>query len=219
MHLGKPGIGHGRGCDRLGRGRSAIGRLRGGRGSGFGFFLFLGSGFLGRGVSGCGTIALKDQQHGAFGDTVALGDLYFLHHASCRGGHFHRGLVGFQFDDRILFGDGIANADKDRDHRNIGEIADVRHFYFYGHSLSSSPAYTRRGFGFPPSMSYFLSAASRSLSEICPSRHRSTMAAAAMWFASTSKKRRRLTRLSDRPKPSVPSTVKRFGTAPRICSA
>ncbi|MCY1411627.1 hypothetical protein D9M71_270160 [compost metagenome] len=100
------------GCSRSrGRGRcggrcSSLGWSRGGR-------------------SGASNAQLEDQGAGA--DVVIQLDLDALHHACGRGGDLHAGLVGFQGDQRLLGGDGIAGLDQDFDDLGGAVRADVRH--------------------------------------------------------------------------------------------
>ena len=81
---------------------------------------------------GCSLAAFQHQNHIAFAYLVADLDLEFLHDAGNGRGHFHRRLVGFQRDQRLLRRRRVAGLDQHFDDGDIFEIADVRYFDFDG---------------------------------------------------------------------------------------
>ena len=109
MHIARAG-GRARGGDR--RGRACSRRLRrGGRSRCF---------FCAR--------AFEGQDHGPFGDLVTFGNFDLFDHAGRWRRHFHGGLVRLQFNERVLFGHGVAHADQNGNDGHIGEITDIGYF-------------------------------------------------------------------------------------------
>jgi len=73
-----------------------------------------------------GPILLEHQQHASLGHAVADAHPQLRHNSGEWGRHVHRRLVGFQRDQRVLGGDLVPGGDVDLDHRDIGEVADIR---------------------------------------------------------------------------------------------
>jgi hypothetical protein len=63
----------------------------------------------------------------SFAHPIADLGLEVLHHAPERRRHFHRGLVGFEGDQRLFRLDRVAGLDHDLDDRHVLEVADVRY--------------------------------------------------------------------------------------------
>ena len=83
------------------------------------------------GAAGCACAAAAPvrsvRMTGTFAHPIADLCLEVLHHAPERRRHFHRGLVGFEGDQRLLRLDRVAGLDHDLDDRHVLEVADVRH--------------------------------------------------------------------------------------------
>ncbi len=112
--------------------------LRSGRGGGFrrgGLRLFLLRGGLRRDLAG----AFADRaENGADRNRLADLDRNFRQHARSRRRHFHRHLVGFELDQRLIHRHGVAGLlEPLRDRRLRHRFAECRHLDFRGHSLSA----------------------------------------------------------------------------------
>jgi hypothetical protein len=70
---------------------------------------------------------LQQRNHITHIDFVTQFDLELCEHACVTGRNFHRGLVGFNRHERLFGFDGVTHFDQKLNHRNIFEIADVRH--------------------------------------------------------------------------------------------
>src|SRR5258708_35734087 len=70
-----------------------------------------------------GSLELEDRR--ALRHLVADLDANFLHHAGARRRDFHRRLVGFQRDERLLLRDRVARLDQHLDDFDFLEVADV----------------------------------------------------------------------------------------------
>ncbi|MNF76530.1 hypothetical protein D3C84_586460 [compost metagenome] len=75
--------------------------------------------------SGASDLELEDQVAGA--DVGIQLDLDALHHAGGRRGDLHAGLVGFQGDQGLLGGHGVAGLDQHFDDLDLAVGADIRH--------------------------------------------------------------------------------------------
>jgi hypothetical protein len=99
--------------------------LRGGRGRRRRRSFRLGSG--GRGCRGLRRLGRLDgRDHGALGHLVAQLHAHFLHGAGVRRRHFHRRLVGFERDERILLLHRVPRLHQELDDGDVLEVADVR---------------------------------------------------------------------------------------------
>ena len=110
------------------------GKLRGlrcGR-SGFGSFLGRGGrcGGFRRFGSSRRTGSFDDGNHAAFGNFVAHFHFHFFHHACGFGRNVHGGFVGFQCNQRVFHGNGIARFDFHGDDVHVFVAADVGYFQF-----------------------------------------------------------------------------------------
>ncbi|CWN32151.1 Uncharacterised protein [Neisseria meningitidis] len=114
----------------LGIGRTAELRgLRSGSGS-FGCFLRRGSNRCFGFRRGSRAFGFNDYNQAAFGDFVADFDFHFFDHARNFGRHVHRRFVGFQGNQGVVNGDGIAHIHFNRDNIYIFVSANVGHFQF-----------------------------------------------------------------------------------------
>src|SRR5579862_84712 len=119
-----------------------------------------GSGWRGRArglFSRGGAVWLEREQHTALRDAVADLDAQLFDHTRRWRGDIHRRLVGFQGDEGILGGHLVAGRDVDLDHRDVGEIADVRHADLHQRSarrrsLRTWPRYTTKRAAAAPSI-------------------------------------------------------------------
>ena len=84
-----------------------------------------------------GSTGFNGQDHAAFGDFVADFDFHFFHNACCIGRYVHSRFVGFQCNQGVVNGDGVARFDFYGDNINVFMTADIRHFNFYDTHLSS----------------------------------------------------------------------------------
>jgi hypothetical protein len=89
----------------------------------------------------------KDQDRRALRYLVANLDLELLHHARAWRGDLHRGLVGLERDQRLLFRHGVARLHQYFDDFDFLEVADVR---------DENLIHTVVGSAFSGSMPYFL---------------------------------------------------------------
>ena len=114
------------------------------RGCGFGGFGRWGGG---------GRVGARFQHQNdiAFGDLVADLDLEFLDRPGLGRGYFHRGLVAFQYDQRIFRGKDIAWLDQHLDDIHAFEVADVGDFDFHETHEQRPPVRVVRG-GNPPAV-------------------------------------------------------------------
>ena len=153
-------------------------------------------------------------------DLVALLDPDFLDDAGDRRRHLDGGLVGLELEDRLLARDRVADLDQ---HRATSPPATFSPSSGTLNSVIQSyggPLRTRlgrqaiAGFGFSGLMPRSLMAFCTTAASIAPSRASSLSVARTMNLASTSKKSRSAARPSLRPKPSVPSEVRRRGSPP-----
>ena len=77
-----------------------------------------------------GTGGFDHDNNVAFGDLATHGGTHFFHHTGLFGRDFHGGFVGFQRDQAVVFGNGVAYFHEHFDHVHIAVAADVRHFQF-----------------------------------------------------------------------------------------
>ncbi len=111
----------------LGIGRTAELRgLRSRSGSFRGFLRRGGSRFGFRG--GSRAFSFNDNNQTAFGDFVADFDFHFFDHARNFGRYVHRRFIGFQSNQGIVNGDGVAHVYFNRDNIYIFVSANVGHF-------------------------------------------------------------------------------------------
>ena len=108
------------------------GKLRGlrcGR-SGFGSFLGRSGRCGGFRRFGRRTGGFNHGNHAAFGNLVAHFHFHFFHHACGFGRNVHGGFVGFQCNQRVFHGNGIARFDFHGDDVHVFVAADVGYFQF-----------------------------------------------------------------------------------------
>ena len=150
---------------------------------------------LGLGGRRCAVFQRQDRR--ALADLVADLGQDFLDDAFGGRGHVHRGLVGFQRQQRLLGLHGIARLHQDFDDRHVMEIADVGNFHFdlrqgFLPRAISFERQTLAGLGFSGSMPYFAIASATRLAGRSWSSASAFSAATATWKRSTSKNERRL---------------------------
>ena len=125
-------IGHFHGCNRCGGRRGNGGRSGCGRRN-----RFRRNGLCGRGgrrgfwCSCFGRSGFHHHNHAAFRYFVAHFDFHFFHHAGGIGRHIHGGFVGFEGDQGVVHGDGVAGFNGHINHVHIFMAADIGHFDFY----------------------------------------------------------------------------------------
>ena len=76
--------------------------------------------------------------HGADLDLVALLDLDLLDDARHRRGHFDRGLVGLEFQDRLIARDRVADVDEHAGHVAAGDVLSQFGNFEFGHPSRST---------------------------------------------------------------------------------
>ena len=84
-----------------------------------------------------GSTGFNGQNYAAFGDFVADFDFHFFHNACCIGRYVHSGFVGFQCNQGVVNGDGVARFDFYCDNIDVFMTADIGYFDFYDTHLSS----------------------------------------------------------------------------------
>ena len=84
-----------------------------------------------------GSTGFNGQNYAAFGDFVTDFDFHFFDHACCIGRYVHSGFVGFQSNQGVVNGDGVARFDFYCDDIDVFMTADIRYFDFYDTHLSS----------------------------------------------------------------------------------
>ncbi|CKL32288.1 Uncharacterised protein [Neisseria meningitidis] len=90
-----------------------------------------------RGGFGGGGTGFNGQNYAAFGDFVADFDFHFFHDTGRIGRHIHRGFVGFQCNQGVVNGDGVARFNFYGDDVDVFVTADIGDFDFYDTHLSS----------------------------------------------------------------------------------
>ena len=70
----------------------------------------------------------KHHDYRTFGDFVTFANLDLFDHTGRWRWDFHRGLIGFQFDQWVFFGHSVAHADQNRNDGNVCEIPNIGYF-------------------------------------------------------------------------------------------
>ena len=84
-----------------------------------------------------GSTGFNGQNHAAFRDFIANFNFNFFHDAGCISRYIHSGFIGFQCNQGVVNGDGVARFDFYSDDVDVFMTADIRDFDFYDTHLSS----------------------------------------------------------------------------------
>ena len=90
-----------------------------------------------RGCIGSGGIGFNGQNNAAFRDFIANFNFNFFHDAGCISRYVHSGFVGFQSNQGVVNGNGVAYFNFYGDDVDVFMTADIRDFDFYDTHLSS----------------------------------------------------------------------------------